>query len=124
MKNNKKYEVYNGNIHKLVLDNSSFRKVIYTSRYLQLVLMNLRPKEDIGLETHDTADQFFKFIFGFGIIVIDKKEHYVGAGDVAIVPMGTMHNIVNTSESEDLKFYTIYSPPEHDDGLVQNFKNL
>ena len=85
--------------------------------------MNLKVNEDIGLETHKTADQFFKFVAGEGMVIINKTEYFVKEGDVAIVPMGAEHNITNISETKNLKFYTIYSPPEHVDGLVQNLKD-
>ena len=119
-----KTDGYSGDIQRMALENNDFRHVVYTSKFLQLVLMNLQPTEDIGLETHKTADQFFEFMAGEGMLIINKKEYYVRAGSIGIVPLGAVHNIVNISKTEDLKFYTIYSPPEHVEGLIQNLKDL
>ena len=106
------------NIEKDTLKNKNFRKVLYTGQHSQLVLMSLRPKEDIGMETHTGNDQFFRFETGQGKVIIDGNEYEVGDGVAVIVPAGAKHNIINTSDSKELKLYTIYSPPHHQDGIV------
>ncbi len=102
--------------------NADYRRVLYTGRHSQLVLMSLRPGEEIGEEVHDTVDQFFRFEQGEGKVVIDGKEHKVGDGSGVIVPAGARHNVVNTSKKSDLRLYTIYSPPEHQDGTLRRTK--
>jgi len=102
--------------------NSDFRRVLYTGRHSQLVLMRLRPGEEIGEETHEDRDQFFRFEEGEGAVFIDKVRHAVKNGSGVIVPAGALHNVVNTSKSADLKMYTIYSPPEHRDKVVRKSK--
>lgn len=111
-----------GNIEKDTVKNSDFRKVLYTGKYSQLVLMSLRPGEEIGEETHDDVDQFFRFEAGEGAVVIDGVEHAVKDGCASIVPSGAKHNVINTSKKLDLKLYTIYSPPEHQDKIVRHTK--
>lgn len=117
MKNMKKG--HKGNIEKLTIENENFRKVIYTAQHCQLILMALKPKEEIGLEVHEDGDQFFRFEKGEGKVIIDETEYAVGDGDSIIVPAGSKHNVVNASEAESLKFYTIYAPPHHKDGIVR-----
>jgi len=107
-------------IEKETVKNADFRRVLYTGKYSQLVLMSLKPGEEIGEETHDDVDQFFRFEFGEGKVTIDGVGHNVKDGDAVIVPAGARHNVVNTSKSLDLKLYTIYSPPEHQDGVVRH----
>lgn len=109
------------NIEKETLENSNFRKVLYTAQNSQLVLMNLKPGEEIGEEVHEDVDQFFRFEAGRGKIVIDGAETEVEDGFAVVVPAGARHNVVNVSQ-EDLKLYTIYSPPEHRDGVVKATK--
>ena len=109
-----------GNIEKDTAKNSDFRRVLYTGKYSQLVLMSLKPGEEIGEEVHDDVDQFFRFEQGEGKVIIDDVEHKVHDGMAAIVPSGAKHNVVNTSKSEDLRLYTIYSPPEHQDKVVRH----
>ena len=106
-------------IEKETQKNNNFRKVLYTSKHSQLVLMSLKPKEDIGMEVHDENDQFFRFESGSGKCIIDSNEYNVEDGFAVIVPAGAQHNIINTSEKEELKFYTIYSPAHHKDGIVR-----
>jgi mannose-6-phosphate isomerase-like protein (cupin superfamily) len=113
---------YNGNIEELTLQNNNFRQVLYTAKHSQLVLMSLKPGEEIGAEVHDEGDQFFRFESGEGKVIIDDNEYIVKDGDAVIVPVGSNHNVINTSESEDLKLYTIYSPPHHKDGVVHSTK--
>lgn len=110
---------FRGNIEKDTLGNKKFRKVLYTGKHSQLVLMSLRPKEDIGMETHAENDQFFRFEAGQGKVIIDGNEYEVGDGVAIIVPAGAKHNIINTSDSKELKLYTIYSPAHHKDGIVR-----
>lgn len=109
------------NLEQTTLENSDFRRVLYTGKHSQLVLMSLKPEEDIGEETH-TLDQFFRFESGNGKVVIDGAQHEVKDGSAVIIPAGAKHNVINTSASEDLKLYTIYSPPEHQDGTVRATK--
>ncbi len=113
---------YNENIEKLTLENKNFRKVLYTAKNLQLVLMNLKPGENIGVETHPDNDQFFRFEAGEGRVFVDGTSYEVGDGDVVIVPAGSEHNVLNMSNKKDLQFYTIYATPHHKDGIVRETK--
>lgn len=110
---------YKDNIEKLTVENDNFRKVLYTAEHCQLVLMSLNPGEEIGSEIHDDGDQFFRFEKGKGKVIINETEYDVSDGDSVIVPAGTTHNVVNISDSEPLKLYTIYAPPHHKDGIVR-----
>ncbi len=112
---------YVSNIESLTLKNTDFRHVLYTGKHSQLVLMCLRPGEEIGMEVHEHIDQFFRFESGEGEVYIDGVKHKVKDGDCAIVPSGAQHNVVNTGKKE-LKLYTIYSPPEHIDKTVRHTK--
>ena len=105
------------NIEEETIANENFRKVLYTTKDSQLVLMNLIPKQEIGLEIHN-GDQFFRFEKGEGKVIIDKVEHLVSDGFAVVVPSGAEHNIINTSATESLKLYTIYSPAHHRHGVV------
>jgi mannose-6-phosphate isomerase-like protein (cupin superfamily) len=113
---------FKSNIEKDTLSNSDFRRVLYTGKNSQLVLMNLRPGEEIGEEAHETIDQFFRFEKGEGIVSIDGIKRNVTDGDAVVVPAGARHNVINTSKTTELKLYTIYSPPEHQDGTVRKTK--
>jgi len=113
---------FKSNIEHDTLDNTNFRKVLYTGKHSQLVVMSLRPNEEIGLETHDENDQFLRFEGGEGKVFIDGNEYSVEDGDAVIVPAGAEHNVVNVSDSEELKLYTIYSPPHHKDQIVRKTK--
>lgn len=113
---------YKSNIEKDTLKNRNFRKVVYTSAHSQLVLMSLKPKEEIGAETHPKNDQFLRFEGGRGRVHIDKATYTVKDGDAVIVPAGAKHNVINTSATEELKIYTIYSPPHHKDQIVRKTK--
>ncbi len=104
---------YVDNIEEKTLENMSFRKVLFTGAHMQLVVMSLKPGEDIGEEVHPNVDQFFRIESGEGKVVIDGEEHLVKAEMVVIVPAGSMHNVINTSQSENLQLYTIYSPANH-----------
>ena len=99
--------------------NTYFRRVLYTGNYSQVVLMCLKPGEEIGAEVHDDVDQFFRFEEGEGAVVIDGVKHAVRDGSAVVVPSGANHNVLNTSKTADLKLYTIYSPPEHQDKVVR-----
>lgn len=110
------------NIEKDALENNNFRKVLYTSKHSQLVLMSLRPNEEIGMEVHHENDQFFRIEKGQGKCIIDGNEYELGDGVAIVVPSGANHNVINTSETEDLKLYTIYSPAHHKDGVVRATK--
>lgn len=112
---------YSGNIEKLTLENEDFRKVLYTGAHSQLVLMALQAGEEIGLETHNDTDQFFRFEAGIGEVTIDESVYKVADGDAVIVPSGAKHNVKNTGQ-EPLKMYTIYSPAHHRDGVVHKTK--
>ncbi len=109
-------------IEEATLENGNFRKVLYTSKHSQLVLMSLKPREEIGMEVHEENDQFFRFETGQGKCIIDGNEYEVGDGVAVVVPAGAQHNVINTSETEDLKLYTIYSPAHHKDGIVRTTK--
>jgi mannose-6-phosphate isomerase-like protein (cupin superfamily) len=113
---------YKDNIEKLTLENQNFRHVLYTANHCQLVLMSLKPGQEIGAEVHEGNDQFFRFEKGAGKVIIDETEYIVTDGDAVIVPQGARHNVINTSESEELKLYTIYAPPHHKDGIIRNTK--
>jgi mannose-6-phosphate isomerase-like protein (cupin superfamily) len=113
---------YNTNIEKDTLENTNFRKVLYTGKNSQLVLMSLKPGEDIGMEIHPDNDQFFRFEKGEGKCIIDGNEYALTDGSVIIVPAGAEHNIINVSSADDLKLYTIYSPAHHKDGIVRTTK--
>ncbi len=114
---------YFGPIEKQTLDNNFFRKVLFTGRYNQLVVMCLQGGEEIGNEVHPTVDQFFRVEEGTAEFVFnDKEEHLAGDGDAVIVPAGTYHNVINTSPTKPLRLYTIYSPPNHPDGTVHKTK--
>lgn len=109
---------YIADIETLTEDNADFRRVLYTGHNLQLVLMALKPGQNIGLETHATHDQFFRIEQGKGTALIDGVAHKVGEGDCIIVPAGAKHDLTNT-EKTPLRLYTIYAPPEHVAALVQ-----
>lgn len=110
------------NIEADTLDNNLFRKVLYTSKYSQLVLMSLKPGEEIGLEIHPDNDQFFRFEGGFGKCLIDGNEYEVKDGDAVVIPAGAEHNVINTSTVDELKMYTLYSPAHHKDGIERSTK--
>ena len=107
---------YTQNIEALSLQNENFRKVLYTSKHGQLVLMSLKPGEDIGEEVHD-VDQFLRIEKGAGKAIIDGVEHELAEGSAVVVPAGAKHNIVN-GEGDVMKLYSLYMPPHHRDGVV------
>ena len=110
------------NIENETEGNSNFRKVLYTSKYSQLVLMSLKPNEEIGEETHHENDQFFRVESGNGICIIDGNEYKIKSGDAVIIPAGARHNLINTDTVSVLKMYTIYSPAHHKDGIIRATK--
>ncbi len=113
---------YHDNIEKLTLSNNDFRHILYTGKHSQLVLMALKPNEEIGMEVHNENDQFFRFEKGEGKVIIDGNEYVVDDGDAIVVPMGAEHNVINMSATDPLKLYTIYSPAHHQDGVVRATK--
>ena len=115
---------YNANIEQLTLENNNFRKVLYTTNGLQLVLMTLKPGEEIGAEVHPENDQFFRFESGKWKVLIDESVYEVEDGSVIIVPKGSNHNVINTSDTEELKMYTIYTPAHHKDGVIHATKAI
>lgn len=110
------------NIEHLTEENSKFRHVLYTGKYAQLVLMALKPGEDIGEEIHADTDQFFRIEKGTGEVRINGVSKKITAGDAVVVPAGARHNVVNTSGTEPLQLYTLYAPPHHRDGTVEATK--
>ncbi|MFO7276540.1 MAG: cupin domain-containing protein [Pseudomonadota bacterium] len=109
------------NIEDRTTQNSDFRRVLYTGKHLQLVLMSLRPGEEIGEEVHEDRDQFFRIEQGTGEVWIDGKCTKIESEFAIIVPAGARHNVKNTG-TEPLRFYTLYGPPEHRDGTVHPTK--
>ena len=105
-------------IEKLTEDNTDFRRVLYTGKNMQLVLMSLKAGEEIGEEVHEDRDQFFRVEQGSGEVLIDGVRTPVKADDAIIVPAGARHNVVNNG-SAALKLYTLYAPPEHKDGTIR-----
>jgi mannose-6-phosphate isomerase-like protein (cupin superfamily) len=110
------------NIELDTLENEDYRRVLFTGPHTQLVLMTLPPGEDIGLETHDGTDQFIRIESGVGVVVLDGEKSDLVDGSSVVIPSGVAHNVINTSDDEPLRLYTLYSPPEHPDGTVQRTK--
>jgi mannose-6-phosphate isomerase-like protein (cupin superfamily) len=116
-------KAYIGPIEEATMENKFFRRVVFTGKHCQLVVMCLQPREEIGNEVHENVDQFFRIEGGEAKFVLNNKEEFlVRAGDAVVVPAGTYHNILNTSSSAPLKLYTVYSPPQHPDGTVHKTK--
>jgi len=120
--NKKNMKGFHANLEQETLKNNDFRKVLYSAKHCQLVLMNVQPKEELGMEVHPDNDQFFRFEKGQGEVIIDGNHYKVADGSGIIVPSGAQHNVINTSAKEELKFYTIYSPAHHKDGIVRKTK--
>ncbi len=110
------------NIELETLENENFRKVLYTSTHGQVVVMSLLPNEDIGMEVHEDTDQFFRVDSGDGKVIINGEESVITDGFAVVVPMGSEHNVINTSSEKALKLYTIYMPPHHKDGVIHKTK--
>lgn len=106
------------NIMEETLSNENFRKVLATNKYSQLVVMTLQPSEDIGMEVHSDVDQFIRVEQGSGLAILDGENFEIADDYAVVIPAGTEHNIINTSSTETMKLYTIYSPAEHPDGVV------
>lgn len=114
---------YFGPIERLTEKNKNFRQVLFTGKHLQLVLMSLQPREEIGNEVHSDVDQFFRIEEGRAKFVLEGDEGFVaGPGSAIVVPAGTHHNVINSSATKALKLYTIYTPPQHPDGTVHQTK--
>lgn len=109
-------------IERVTLENTDFRRVLYTAKNCQLVVMSLNPSEDIGEEVH-TLDQFFRCELGTGKVILDGNENPIESGTVIIVPAGARHNIINVG-ADALKLYTLYAPPNHRDGVVHATKDI
>ena|SRR5512145_146594 len=109
------------NIEEATAKNSHYRHVLFTAKHTQLVLMSLKPGEEIGEEVHE-LDQFIRFEAGEGTVILDGKAHSVSDGFAVVIAAGTRHNVVNRSKTADLKLYSLYSPPEHKNGIVHKTK--
>lgn len=113
---------YVGNIEEKTLENTNFRAVLYTGQHSQLVVMHLNPGEDIGMEVHEIVDQFIRIEKGNAKVILNGEKHLLKDGDAIVVPAGTEHNVINLSDSEPLKLYTVYSPAHHKDGTIHKTK--
>ena len=113
---------YSIDIEARTLANDKFREVLYTAKNSQLVVMTLRPGEEIGLEKHEGHDQFIRVEAGEGVAVLDGERHALADGVAVVIPAGTEHNVINTSTSAPMRLYTIYSPPEHPPGTMHRTK--
>jgi mannose-6-phosphate isomerase-like protein (cupin superfamily) len=114
---------YITNIENDTKANKDFRRVLFTGTHTQLVLMTLRPGEEIGLESHAGHDQFIRIEAGRGVVRLDGQERALEDGSAVVIPAGVEHNVVNTSDTEPLRLYTLYSPPEHPDGTVHHTRD-
>ena len=110
---------YVTNIERETTRNTDFRRVLFTGPNTQLVLMTLKAGEEIGAETHDGHDQFFRVEAGSGVVQMDGAEHTIGDGSAVVVPAGVKHNVINRGDTP-MRLYTLYSPPEHADGTVHH----
>jgi mannose-6-phosphate isomerase-like protein (cupin superfamily) len=117
-----KMKGFKTNIERETVRNRIFRKVLFTSKHSQLVLMSIKPNQGVGEETHPKNDQFVRFEGGRGRVEIDGNKYTVKDGDAVVIPAGAKHNVINTSAIEELKVYTIYSPPHHKDQIVHKTK--
>lgn len=115
-------KTFAGDIEKITLKNNNYRKVLFTSKRMQLVVMSIKPREDIGSEVHKTIDQFIRIEKGAGIAILGTKKYKLKDGAAVIIPAGVKHNIINTSKTNALKLYTIYSPPNHPVDTIQKNK--
>ena len=113
---------YITDIERDTLANEDYRRVLFTGSHTQLVVMTLRPGEEIGLEAHTGHDQFIRVEAGTGVVQLAGERHELGDGSAVVIPSGVEHNVVNTSRTEALRLYTLYSPPEHPDGTVHHAK--
>jgi len=113
---------YSINIEEKTLAGNNFREVLYTTQRSQLVIMTLQPGDEIGLEKHEGHDQFIRVEAGTGVAILDGERHTLEDGVAVVIPAGTEHNVINTSDSEPMRLYTLYTPPEHPDGIVHATK--
>lgn len=113
---------YSINLEEKTLSGNNFREVLYTTGRSQLVIMALQPGEEIGQERHEGHDQFIRVEQGEGVAILDGEKHVLGDGVAVVIPAGAEHNVINTSSSEPLRLYTLYTPPEHPDGIVHATK--
>ncbi len=113
---------YTTDIERDTLANQDYRRVLYTGRNTQLVLMTLQPREEIGVETHEEHDQFIRIESGTGLAVLNGEEHPLSDGVAVVIPAGVEQNVINTSSDQPLRLYTLYSPPGHPDGTVHRTK--
>ena len=113
---------YSVNLEEKTLENEYFREVLFTGPNSQLVVMSIAPGDDIGMETHDDVDQFIRVESGYGIAIIGDSKYELSDGVAVVIPAGEQHNVINSSEEEALKLYTVYTPPEHPDGKIHQTK--
>ena len=113
---------YSINIEEKTLSGNNFREVLYTTQRSQLVIMTLQPGEEIGMEHHECHDQFIRVEAGEGVAILDGEEHKLEDGVAVVIPAGTEHNVINTSQAEPMRLYTLYTPPEHPTGIVHATK--
>lgn len=113
---------YHTDIEKKTEQNEYFREVLFTGPHSQLVVMALKPGEEIGLETHGDTDQFIRVEEGEGKAILDGQEYKLEDGSAVVIPAGAEHNVINTSSKKALKLYTLYTPPEHPDGTIHKTK--
>jgi mannose-6-phosphate isomerase-like protein (cupin superfamily) len=113
---------YSINLEERTLAGNNFREVLYTTQRSQLVIMTLQPGEEIGLEKHEGHDQFIRVEAGQGVAILDGENHPLEDGVAVVIPAGTEHNVINTSASEPMRLYTLYTPPEHPDGIIHATK--
>jgi mannose-6-phosphate isomerase-like protein (cupin superfamily) len=113
---------YVTDIERDTIANDDFRRVLFTGPNTQLVLMTVRPGEEIGLETHAGHDQFIRIEKGEGVVLLDGEETELAEGSAVVIPAGVEHNVTNTSDAAPLRLYTLYSPPQHPDGTVHHTK--
>ncbi len=113
---------YSVDIERATLENDDFRRVLYTAPHSQVVVMSIEPGGEIGMERHDTGDQFIRVEEGEGEAILDGERHELRDGTALVIPSGTEHNVINTSRSDPLRLYTVYSPAQHPDGTVHRTK--
>jgi mannose-6-phosphate isomerase-like protein (cupin superfamily) len=113
---------YSVNIEQKTLEGNNFREVLYTTKRSQLVIMTLQPGQEIGMEHHTGHDQFIRVEQGVGIAILDGEEHMLEDGVAVVIPAGTEHNVINTSSTAPMRLYTLYTPPEHPDGIIHATK--
>ena len=113
---------YVADIEKETLENTNFRKVLFTGPHSQLVVMSLKPGEDIGEEVHSDVDQFIRIEEGNAKVVLNEEETEIKDDWATVIPAGTKHNVINKSQEKELKLYTVYTPAEHKDGTIHKTK--